>query len=358
MKRSTMLARLCALCALVLGFACPAAAAPINVSLLLTENDSSIGLDMVRLLKADPTTRDVRIRLYTRFDIPLDEGTHAAAVVRHVGHLESSQAVFISHVLLAPVAKSASAQAALSKVVAGGGVAHLIDSDMDRDYPNLPLTKDAVVRAYMEAGGADNMANMVRVALARQLKLTSVAPPNPVAPMGYVDPFTKRIHQDFDAYARECALCRPGRPWVGILIYRGMALSGQTETIQALSTALAARGLNPVTVYGSGVETPAVLAALLVDGAGRPRIDVLLALAGKYGLNPQTSVPFFQQLNAPMINLITLSSQTRAEWEASPVGLDFLERAWQVGSSELGGLIAPTVVASKERRHDDTLGLD
>ncbi|MFA6922069.1 MAG: cobaltochelatase subunit CobN, partial [Gallionella sp.] len=91
---------------------------------------------------------------------------------------------------------------------------------------------------------------------------------------------------------------------------------------------------------------------LMLDERGRSRVAGVLMLAGKFDMTPQHTVPLLQKLNVPFINLITLMTQNLEQFQASPIGLDMMERSWQVGSTELGGAIAPTVVASKERFHD------
>ena len=75
-------------------------------------------------------------------------------------------------------------------------------------------------------------------------------------------------------------------------------------------------------------------------------------------MTPDTSIPALKELDIPALNLITLNSQTRAQWEASKQGLDIMERAWQLNLAEIAGLVAPTVVASKEPFTDAETGLD
>ena len=78
----------------------------------------------------------------------------------------------------------------------------------------------------------------------------------------------------------------------------------------------------------------------------------------KLGNVPDRIGPVLERLNVPLINGIVLYKSSRAEWEASPLGLDHAERSWQVGGPEFAGILAPTVVASKERRKDAATGLE
>ena len=78
----------------------------------------------------------------------------------------------------------------------------------------------------------------------------------------------------------------------------------------------------------------------------------------KMGLKPQIVVPLLSRLNVPVIDAITLYSQTKEEWVKSPVGLDIFERAWQIAMPEMGGIGQPTVIASKERAIDKETGIE
>ncbi|MDI6736039.1 MAG: cobaltochelatase subunit CobN, partial [bacterium] len=96
----------------------------------------------------------------------------------------------------------------------------------------------------------------------------------------------------------------------------------------------------------------------LYDEAGLSRVSALIGMSLKIGMNPQTAMPVLSRLGVPVINAITLYTQSKEEWERSPVGLDTLERTWQIACSELGGLIQPTVIASKEKGIDKETGIE
>ena len=79
-------------------------------------------------------------------------------------------------------------------------------------------------------------------------------------------------------------------------------------------------------------------------------VRLIVAIGWKVGVNPQTAVPLLSTLGVPVIDAITLQNKSAEEWKRCPVGLDIFERAWQVGNPEMGGIIQPTVIASKEKR--------
>ena len=58
-----------------------------------------------------------------------------------------------------------------------------------------------------------------------------------------------------------------------------------------------------------------------------------------------------------MLNLIRLYGRSEAEWRASSRGLSLFEGTFQVFAPELAGLVAPTVVGSRERQTDPDTGL-
>ncbi|MCU0940245.1 MAG: cobaltochelatase subunit CobN, partial [Burkholderiaceae bacterium] len=107
-----------------------------------------------------------------------------------------------------------------------------------------------------------------------------------------------------------------------------------------------------------GYPSEAAIERFGFDGDGRPMLAAIGALSLKIGNSPKTLVPVLERLDAPVLNLITLGTQSRAQWEASPQGLDIMERSWQVAMAEYGGLVAPTVVASKEQFVDPQTQLE
>ncbi|MBA3070606.1 MAG: cobaltochelatase subunit CobN, partial [Nitrospirae bacterium] len=94
------------------------------------------------------------------------------------------------------------------------------------------------------------------------------------------------------------------------------------------------------------------------DEGGFPKKSLIIGMSLKIGLNPQITIPVLSKLNVPVIDAITLYSQSENEWRKSPVGLDIFERAWQVAMPEMGGIIQPTVIASKERAIDKETGIE
>ncbi len=224
----------------------------------------------------------------------------------------------------------------------------------------LGLTEDLALRTYADAGGTENWANMVRFALRRDHGFaTQALPVRELPQVGALDWRTGELFENFEAYAAAYQRHRPGdadKPWVGMVLSRGQAVSGQDESLGAMARALEARGFNVLPVYGFPSTVP--VQTFFLDGSNRPRVQAVVAVAMKIGNVPDRIGPLLERLNVPLINAITLYKSTQKEWENSPLGLDQNERSWQISGAELAGIVAPTVVASKERRQDAQTGLE
>lgn len=343
-----ILLRACFACLMLIADAA-SIAAPIRVSLMMGGNDTVTAADAARILKSDPAMRNVKVRVYSLLDFPAHTAT--AGTPADKSFLLQSQHIFVSTSVGRRFIDLAGTE--IKQATQAGGQAYIVGSVWDADFASFGLIKKPALTAYKDAGGAVNLANMVRAALAGTLKLKAVAGPDKLPEMAYYNPLNNRSYTDFADYQNDCRWCKAGRDYVGIMMYRNNALSGKTETAIALANALAARGLNPLVTYG--IKTDLEVEKLLLDEQGKPRVAGVLMLAGKFDMTPQHTVPLLQKLNVPFINLITLMTQNIAQYQASPIGLDMMERSWQVGSPELGGAISPTVIATKERFHDAEL---
>lgn len=319
-------------------------AAPIEVSLLLGDLDSTTAIEAVRALRQDRRLREVRIHTFPATDI---RSRDVAAIAR--------SRVVIVQTVGNTLSKAVAPE--LAEQRRRGGRAFAVGATWNEELAKLGLVRDDELRAYMAAGGPSNVANMVRAALVRTQRWRfAVDKPAAIPDFGAYDPRSGVFSTSFEEYRRRYARHRAGRPWVGIPFYRSNAVSGQVATIAALTDALEARGLNVIPFYGFPSE--AAIERFAFDREGRPLLAALGALSMKISSNPRTLVPILERLGAPAINLIALNSRSRAEWEASPQGLDVLERSWQVSLAEFGGLIAPTVVATKEKFVDAETGLE
>ena len=330
-----------ALLAFLLALAPGIALAETDVALLLGDTDSATGVQAVRLLKSDPVLAGYRFHVYPASRLK----------DRDLEPLRRSRIVLVQ---ATGRALARALETEMAGLVAKGSRVFAVGTTWDDQLAGMGFVRDETLAAYMAAGGPANAANMVRAAIKREVSPDlAVAAPDPLPEFGAVDLATGRVFASFDAF--KAAVPLPARPWIGIAFYRGNLVSGQIAVVQALATALDQKGYNVIPFFGFPSE--AALERFAFDGTGNPALVALGALSIKISNNPQTLVPLLKKLDVPAVNLITLNGQSRAQFEASKQGLDILERAWQVGNAELGGLIAPTVVATKEQATDAETGL-
>ncbi|NOV30538.1 cobaltochelatase subunit CobN [Methylomonas sp. ZR1] len=317
---------------------------PLNLSLILGDLDSQTAVAATAKLQNDPLLQGVKLRVYSSSKLAqadqaeLQQSNLVLAQITGRGILREGGEVF-------------------KQIAAHGGKLYAVGLSYDADFADYGLQLDKDLQAYMSAGGADNAANMIRLALAKFKNVQAdIAPPQAQPEIGAFDVRSKQLFADFDSYQKAYAGHKAGQPWIAILFYRSSALSGQTDTVKTLAEQLEAKGYNVLPVFGYPYDK--TLEKMLVDGNGKSRVEAIAALALKIGASPDKTVPTLTRLGVPVLNGIALNSQSHAQWTESSTGLDVMERAWQVALPEFAGEIAPTVVASKESVHDKATGQD
>jgi len=329
-------------------FAClwrgPMEAAPVRVALLTGDAQSAAAIGAITELRRDPLLRDVTVRVFPRSQVTDADRDFVRRSDIIIGYTRYGE-------LLRALRPELEVAARRGAVLAGVG------GRLDPEFTDLGFKRDAALAAYFDAGGQANLAQMVRAALARRHRPgLSFAPPSVVPEIAFFGPAAGKAYEKFEDYSR-AYLAEPGRrgrPWVGVYFSRDLATSGQTELLSAIGAALDARGLN--SLFGFGYPADAALPVLFLDTNGQSRVEAIVGLTLKIGNVPAKLAPLLTRLDVPVLNAIALNRQSRVEWEQSSYGLDFIERSWQIGSAELAGAIAPTIVASKERLVDVTTG--
>lgn len=248
---------------------------------------------------------------------------------------------------------------ALSRLKSRGAKAYAIGSPFEEGR-DAGLTQDETLRAYSQSGGVENYEAMLRMVLSRDFGFAlKVEALRPFPAIGLWNPRNGKVFSTFDDYAADYLAARPdadGRVWVGVAFNRVTAQAGRSQLLLAIVEALEKRGFNVAPAFGFPPEVP--LEKLLIDAAGKARVEALVGLSLKIGVVAEKTIPVMNRLDVPVINAIPLSKSSREEWEASPLGLTQTERPWQVSTAEFGGFIAPTVVSAKERLVDRETGLE
>ena len=322
-----------------------AQAAPLKVALLTGDAQSAAAIGAITELRRDPLLKEVVVRSFPRIELSDADRQFVRESDIIIGYTRYGALVRA----LAPEIRAAANR---------GSVVADVGGKLDPEFADLGLKRDAALGAYFDAGGQANLVQMVRAALARTIfpGLKFLAP-SVFTEIGFFDPSSRRAFTRFDDYSAAYLAGKPERrnfPWVGVYFSRDTATSGQTELLSAINTTLDSRGFN--TLFGFGYPADAALPVLFLDTNNHSRVEAIVGLTLKIGNVPSKLAPLLAQLDVPILNAIALNSQSRAEWERSTTGLDFIERSWQVGSAELAGAIAPTIVASKEKLVDVATG--
>jgi cobaltochelatase CobN len=333
---------------LALPFVSPAAEFPIQVSLMLGDYNSRLAVQAVHAIKTKypELARQVNFVVTTKGALEREAGAKSE-------YPAGSKGFGIVHImdrrmleLLKP--SIISMQKTGMKVYAIGGM-------YNKDDQALGLQNDPAVAQYQKEGGLENTVNMILSLLKQECGVAvEYQKPQEVAPFGIYLKEGKRTVESFAEY-RELYQQRSG-PWIGISLYRNLVDNNDTALLDTLIETLERRGMNVLPVYGYPSEL--AVEKYFFDENGASRVQAVIAIALKVGITPQRAVPVLTRLGVPVIDAVTLYSQSREEWEKSPVGLDIFERSSSIGLPEMAGIIQPTVVASKERVVDPATGLE
>ncbi|MDQ6776319.1 MAG: cobaltochelatase subunit CobN, partial [Actinomycetota bacterium] len=248
-------------------------------------------------------------------------------------------------------------------LVALGGEAQP-DAEMT-ELSLAPAGAVAQVGEYLRHGDVDNVEHMLRfLADTFLLEGHGFEPPHDVADLGVYLPGTGDV-------PLEAALPDNDRPTVGICFYRSHRLTGNTAFVDALCTAIAQAGANPLAVWSYTLRRDAdghVPALALLDGHVNALIVTMLATGGSgaadttagrgggIGVGEQWQewdAAALAELDVPVIQAVCATS-SRASWEESSNGLAPLDAATQVAIPEFDGRILGGVISFKERDGADS----
>lgn len=338
--------------------ALPGWAETVKVSLLLGDHYSRTALgavkDISEELRAEVVNtgsgRAFSFRVYPEKDMRKDDLTH----------LGTSDIVIVfimgRHLI-------GTAEPELAEVVGRGGKVYGVGGSYSDEHRKLGILYDEDMNKYFTTGTRENLKNMILFTLGKE-KLTSLVPGEPVKlpGTGIYEPRSKKVFGGYSDFRKTYLEGRPfgeeggERTWVGLVFHKNNVETGQTKTVDAVIEALERRGFNVLPIFGSVMEGAATEEFFCAPPGGG--VKAIVAMGWKIGVNPKAVSPFLQRINVPVIDAITLYNQSEEEWEKSFVGLDILERAWQVGNPEMAGIIQPTVVAAKKKVVDPETSLE
>ncbi|HET7610069.1 MAG TPA: cobaltochelatase subunit CobN, partial [Gammaproteobacteria bacterium] len=219
------------------------------------------------------------------------------------------------------------------------------------------VTWDDRARALWANSGLENQLGLLKYALsAAGVPGLDVPDPTPALDFGYYYPGAPGLFatwREVDAWRRANGKAKPGAPRIAVGFYKSTYYTDDTATLDAVIAEIEKAGGEAIPVFGypGGVT----FERLLLDENGAARADVGLAFLFRF-TGPEAAESL-SKLDFPVINLVTLYGRSAKEWRESRTGLSMFEGTFQVAVPELGGLVAPTVVGSREKILDLETGL-
>jgi cobaltochelatase CobN len=218
---------------------------------------------------------------------------------------------------------------------------------------------DPRARAFWAGSGAANTLGLLKLALT-QAGITGLTIPDPQAALDFGYYYTSgrsgRVFatwDEFDAWRAANGKKKSSAPKVGIGFYKSSYYTGDVALLDALIAEIEKQGAEAIPIFG--YPDAVSFERQLLDPQGKSRVDVALALNFRFA-DFQASKTI-EKLDIPVINLVSLYGRTEQEWRTSNTGLSMFEGTFQVAVPELAGLVAPTVIGSKEKVKDATTGL-
>ncbi len=229
---------------------------------------------------------------------------------------------------------------------------------LPEQYSERGVTWHDTPRAFWAASGLANHVGLLKFALRQTGVGITVPTPAPTLAEGFYYPSEDggQVFPDweaFDTWRQQTQNLPADVPRIAIGFYRANFYGNEMAIVDALVAEIEAQGAQAIPYFGYPGHT--ATAKLLLDGQGQRRADVVLAFLFRFA-QPDSSA-LLREVDIPIINLVTLYGRSEAEWRASDSGLSLFEGTFQVAAPELAGLIAPTVVGSRERVQDAASGL-
>ncbi|MFR9804547.1 cobaltochelatase subunit CobN [Pseudonocardia sp. RS010] len=224
-------------------------------------------------------------------------------------------------------------------VALGGEMAP--DAEM-MELSTVPAGVAAEAHTYFAQGGAENL-RQLHAFLSDTVLLTGegFAPPVALPEWGVLE----RSRTDSTVPAQG--------PTVAVLYYRAQQLAGNTAYVEALCTAIEAKGATPLPIYCASLrQAPAALLetltradALVVTVLAAGGTKPASAQAG--GEDEEWDVAELAALDVPILQGLCLTS-SRAAWDSDDDGLSPLDVATQVAVPEFDGRLITVPFSFKE----------
>jgi cobaltochelatase CobN len=235
----------------------------------------------------------------------------------------------------------------LSALARERGIALAVLPGEDRDDARLaaastlpPQELDTLLRFFRE-GGRENLRALLR-RLARHAGTNlELRDPKPVPRLAAYLPGEGAVD-----LGRLIASLPSGRPVVAIVFYRALLLASDTAPIEALCTALAARGLAPAPLVVTSLKDREAAVFLREAFARLDPAVIVTTTAFAAGGNIGEPTPL-DVADVPVLQVVSATTK-RAAWRDSVRGLGAADLAMHVVLPELDGRILAGAVAFKD----------
>lgn len=142
-------------------------------------------------------------------------------------------------------------------------------------------------------------------------------------------------------------------PIVAICFYRALVQSGQMQPVEALVSALKAKGLNPLPVFVSSLKDPVSVATLTgIFNEAAPAV-VLNATGFAVSVPGASRKPTVLEHDDAMVLQVIFSGSSVDQWCNSDQGLSARDLAMNVALPEIDGRVLSRAVSFKSARHYD-----
>ncbi len=148
---------------------------------------------------------------------------------------------------------------------------------------------------------------------------------------------------------------RPETPVAALVFYRALVQAADTDAVDALTAALAARGLNPLPVFVQSLKDPQAQ-AILGEVLAATAPDIVLNATG-FAVSAPGGAPIpspFAPYDCPVLQVIFASGDAE-RWRTGKRGLDARDVAMMVALPEVDGRIVTRAVSFKGEAQRDPL---
>jgi cobaltochelatase CobN len=234
----------------------------------------------------------------------------------------------------------------LSALARERGIALAVLPGEDRDDSRLTAAStlprqelDALLRFFRE-GGRDNLRALLRRLAHHAGHDLELREPQPVPRLAGYLPGEGAVDLD-----RLAASLQTGHPVVPIIFYRALLLADDTAPVDALCTALAARGLAPAALFVTSLKDREA-GAFLRRALERLKPALIVTMTAFAAGGTDEPAP----LDAPGVPVFQVVSAItkRAAWRDSARGLGAADLAMHVVLPELDGRVLAGVIAFKD----------